>query len=221
MLRIGNRSRQGGFSTGLVLVLGLVLVAVVAGFTVVGAKNGAIDRDEAVKQAWGNVEAQYQRRFDLIPNLVQTVKGAANFEQETLTAVTQARASVGQVKLDASKLSAQGKSLLDNPEMMQKYMAAQQGLGSALSRLLVVTERYPELRATRNFADLQNQLEGTENRIAVARTDYNRAVQDFNAFTRKIPNAWFLSSEEFPRRTPFEANKAAGEAPKVDFGKGN
>ncbi|MFQ5750146.1 MAG: LemA family protein [Planctomycetota bacterium] len=185
------------------LVLGLVLVAVVAGFTVVGAKNGAIERDETVQQAWGNVEAQYQRRFDLIPNLVQTVKGAADFEQETLTAVTQARASVGQVKVDAGKL------------------AGQQGLGSALSRLLVVTERYPELRATRNFADLQHQLEGTENRIAVARTDYNRAVQDYNAFTRKIPNAWFLSQEEFPRRTPFEATKAAGEAPKVDFGKGN
>jgi len=221
MRQVPKRSYRGGISTPLALLLGVLALAAVAGFTVMNAKNGAIDRDETVGQAWANVEAQYQRRFDLIPNLVQTVKGAADFEKDTLTQVTSARASVGQVKLDAGKMDQQGKSLLDNPQLLQKYMAAQQQLGSALSRLLVVSERYPELRATQNFSDLQHQLEGTENRIAVARSDYNRATKDYNAFTRKIPNAWFLSTEEFPRRTPFEATKGASAVPSVDFGGGD
>ncbi|RMH04918.1 MAG: LemA family protein [Planctomycetota bacterium] len=209
--RIPRGPRSGG---GLLVSLLILVVLVAAGaFVVVGAKNGAVEKQETVAQKWADVETTLQRRFDLIPNLVETVKGAANFEQETLTAVTEARASVGQAKLEL------GQDALADPEALQKYMAAQQTLGGALSRLMVVAERYPELKATQNFADLQHQLEGTENRIAVARQDYNAAVKDFNTFVRKIPNKWFLSEEEFPPKPLFEAAPAAlGEAPKVDFG---
>jgi len=209
--RLPTGPRTGG---GL-LIFGLVVLALilVAGFVIVGAKNGAVDKQEAVTQKWADIESTLQRRYDLIPNLVETVKGAANFEQETLTAVTEARASVGQAKLEL------GADALNNPEALQQYMAAQQGLGSALSRLMVVAERYPDIKATQNFADLQHQLEGTENRINTSRQDYNAAVKDFNAFVRKIPNKWFLDAAEFPAKTPFEAAAAAlGEAPKVDFG---
>ncbi len=193
--------------------LGLLLLVVIGAFVVVGAKNGAVDKQETVSQEWADVETQLQRRLDLIPNLVETVKAAADFEQETLTAVTEARASVGQAKLEL------GADALGNPEALQQYMAAQQGLGSALSRLMVVAERYPDIKATQNFADLQNQLEGTENRIAVARQDYNAAVKDFNSFVRKIPNKWFVDAEEFAAKPLFEASAAAlGDAPKVDFG---
>jgi len=151
--RLPTGPRTGG---GL-LIFGLVVLALilVAGFVIVGAKNGAVDKQEAVTQKWADIESTLQRRYDLIPNLVETVKGAANFEQETLTAVTEARASVGQAKLEL------GADALNNPEALQQYMAAQQGLGSALSRLMVVAERYPDIKATQNFADLQHQLEGT------------------------------------------------------------
>ncbi|MBC8327728.1 MAG: LemA family protein [Planctomycetes bacterium] len=197
------------------LIFGLIVVAliVIAGFVIVGAKNGAVDKQEKVGQEWSDVETTLQRRFDLIPNLVETVKGAAGFEQDTLTAVTEARASVGQAKIEL------GADALNNPEALQKYMAAQQGLGGALSRLMVVAEQYPSLKATQNFADLQSQLEGTENRIAVARQDYNAAVKDFNAFVRKIPAKWFIDAADFPAKPLYEAAPAAlGDAPKVDFG---
>ena len=204
------RLRSGAVNTGLMILLGLVGLAVIAFFMYTGAKNGAVKHDESVKSAWGNVEASYQRRFDLIPNLVETVKGAANFEQKTLTDVTEARASVGRMNVNAEQL-------LQDPALMQQWMQAQGTLSGALQRLLVVSENYPELKATQGFADLQHQLEGTENRINVARTDYNKTVATYNTFVRKIPNTWFLSAAEFPVRPSFEAAAGAETAPAVKF----
>ncbi|HEX9873478.1 MAG TPA: LemA family protein [Deferrimonas sp.] len=166
--------------------------------------------EEGVFAAWADVEATYQRRADLIPNLVETVKGYAAHEQETLQAVTEARASVGQTKIDAKDLS--------DPAAVAKFQAAQGGLSSALSRLLVVAERYPDLKANQNFADLQNQLEGTENRINVARQRYNAAVQNFNSSIRTFPNNLtnkFLLHLE--RKEPFQAEAGAEKAPQVKF----
>lgn len=166
--------------------------------------------DEAVIAAWGDVEASYQRRADLIPNLVEVVKGYAAHEKETLTAVTEARAKVGNVQL--------GADVLNNPEAMAQFQAAQGGLSSALSRLMVVVERYPELKANQNFLDLQHQLEGTENRINVARVRYNDAVRIFNTSIRTFPNNLtnnFLL--KMPRREPFKADEGAATAPQVKF----
>jgi LemA protein len=166
--------------------------------------------EEGVFAAWADVEATYQRRADLIPNLVETVKGYAAHEQETLQAVTEARASVGQTKIDAKDLS--------DPAAVAKFQAAQGGLSSALSRLLVVAERYPDLKANQNFADLQHQLEGTENRINVARQRYNAAVQNFNSSIRTFPNnltnKFMLHLE---RKEPFQAEAGAEKAPQVKF----
>ena len=166
--------------------------------------------DEAVIAAWGDVEAAYQRRADLIPNLVEVVKGYAAHEKETLTAVTEARAKVGNVKL--------GADVINNPAAMAKFQAAQGGLSSALSRLMVVVERYPDLKANQNFLDLQHQLEGTENRINVARVRYNDAVRIFNTSIRTFPNNLtnnFLL--KLPRREPYKAEAGAEKAPTVKF----
>ncbi len=166
--------------------------------------------DEAVIAAWGNVEASYQRRADLIPNLVEVVKGYAAHEKETLTAVTEARAKVGQVKL--------GSDVINSPEAMANFQNAQGALSSALSRLMVVVERYPDLKANQNFLDLQHQLEGTENRINVARVRYNQAVQVYNSSIRTFPNNLtnnFLL--HLPRREPFKAEAGAAQAPVVKF----
>lgn len=203
----------GRVPVGLLLIVALVGVVALGFFWTIGIKNEAVAKDEAVVKAWADVEGQYQRRTDLIPNLVETVRGAADFEQDTLTQVTEARASVGQIKLS-------GESLLDDPAAMEQFMARQQTLGGALSRLLVVAEKYPQLTATQRFGDLQNQLEGTENRIAQARRDFTQSVQDYNTFIRKIPNKWLLDSEEYPRRETFQASAGAEEAPQVDFGGG-
>ncbi len=166
--------------------------------------------DEAVIEGWGNVEAAYQRRADLIPNLVETVKAYAAHEKETLTAVTEARAKVGQVKL--------GSDVINNPQAFEQFQEAQSGLSSALSRLMVVVERYPDLKANQNFRDLQHQLEGTENRINVARVRYNEAVRVFNTSIRTFPNNLtnrFLL--QLPRREPFKSEAGAEQAPKVQF----
>lgn len=166
--------------------------------------------DEAVIAAWGDVEASYQRRADLIPNLVEVVKGYAAHEKETLTAVTEARAQVGQVKL--------GSEVLNSPEAMANFQNAQGALSSALSRLMVVVERYPDLKANQNFLDLQHQLEGTENRINVARVRFNEAVRIFNTSIRTFPNNLtnnFLL--HLPRREPFKAEEGAAQAPVVKF----
>jgi len=166
--------------------------------------------EETVTAAWANVEATYQRRADLIPNLVETVKAYAAHEKETLQAVTEARSRVGQVNVKAENLS--------DPAAMQRFQAAQGELSGALSRLLVVAERYPDLKASQNFRDLQNQLEGTENRINVARQRYNEAVRVFNTSIRTFPNNLtnkFLLHLE--RKEPFQAEAGAEKAPKVKF----
>ncbi len=167
-------------------------------------------KEEAVFAAWGDVEAAYQRRMDLVPNLVETVKAYAKHERETLTAVTEARAKVGTIQMS--------KDLLNNPQTFTKFQQAQGELSSALSRLMVVMERYPDLKANQNFTDLQNQLEGTENRINVARVRYNQSVQDFNTNIRIFPNS--LTNKLFlhlERKEPFKADEAAKAAPKVQF----
>lgn len=189
--------------------LGLLVLAIFSvGAIAVSSYNRLVDLDEGVDSAWAQVENVYQRRADLIPNLVATVKGAADFEQETLTQVVEARAKVGQVQLsespDASQLGA--------------FQNAQNGLTSALSRLLLVVERYPELKATDAFRDLQAQLEGAENRITVERMRYNEVAQDFNATRRRFPTrlvaGWFGFDEPKPY---FEADDGADVVPKVEF----
>jgi LemA protein len=172
--------------------------------------NTIQQKDEAVIAAWGDVEASYQRRADLIPNLVETVKAYAAHEKETLTAVVEARAKVSQVSI--------GADALNNPQALAQFQSAQGGLSSALSRLMVVVERYPELKANENFRDLQHQLEGTENRINVARVRYNEAVRVFNTSIRTFPNNLtnnFLL--KLPRREPFKADEGAAKAPAVKF----
>ncbi len=167
-------------------------------------------REEAVFAAWGDVEATYQRRADLIPNLVEVVKGYAKHEAETLTAVTEARAKVGSIQAN--------KDLVNSPEALAKFQQAQGQLSGALSRLMVVVERYPDLKANQNFMDLQNQLEGTENRINVARTRYNKSVEEFNVSIRTFPNSMTNSLMlHLVRKEPFKAEEGAKVAPKVKF----
>jgi LemA protein len=188
------------------IVLGLILVSSISGC----GYNTMQASEEAVFAAWGDVEASYQRRSDLIPNLVEVVKGYAKHEAETLTAVTEARAKVGSMQLS--------KDMLKSPEAMAKFQAAQGQLSGSLSRLMVVVERYPDLKANQNFMDLQNQLEGTENRINVARVRYNKAVQDFNSSIRSFPNSLTNSLLlHLERKEPFKADEGAKTAPKVKF----
>lgn len=172
--------------------------------------NSIQANEEAVFAAWGNVESSYQRRADLIPNLVETVKGYAKHESDTLQAVTEARAKVGSIQLD--------QKLLDDPAAINRFQQSQGELSSALSRLLVVAEQYPELKANENFLDLQKQLEGTENRINVARDRYNTAVQIFNTSIRTFPNNLTNSILlKLQRKEPFKADEAAKTAPAVKF----
>ncbi|HBG05694.1 MAG: hypothetical protein A2075_11170 [Geobacteraceae bacterium GWC2_58_44] len=167
-------------------------------------------KEEAVFAAWGDVEASYQRRADLVPNLVEVVKGYAKHEAETLTAVTEARAKVGSMQVS--------RDAVNDPKTMENFQQAQSQLSGALSRLMVVVERYPELKANQNFMDLQNQLEGTENRINVARVRYNQAVQDFNTTIRSFPNSLTNSLLlHLARKEPFKADEGAKVAPKVKF----
>ncbi len=190
--------------------LAIVLVGLLAvGLYVTGVYNGLVGLDQKVQAQWGQVENVYQRRADLIPNLVETVKGAAAFEQNTFTAVTEARAKVGQVQINPGQLNAQ---------TFQQFQAAQDGLSSALSRLLVVVEKYPDLKATENFKELQAQLEGTENRIAVERMRFNETAQAFNTRRNRFPAvivAGFFS--KFAEKPYFKAQAGAENAPKVKF----
>jgi LemA protein len=166
--------------------------------------------EEAVFASWGDVESAYQRRADLIPNLVEVVKGYAKHESQTLTAVTEARAKVGSIQAS--------KEMLNDPQAFAKFQQAQGELSGALSRLMVVVERYPDLKANQNFLDLQNQLEGTENRINVARVRYNQAVQKFNTSIRVFPNSITNSVLlHLARKEPFKAEEGAKTAPKVKF----
>lgn len=186
----------------------IIAIVVVLGIMGVSKYNTMVSKDEAVVTQWANVETQYQRRADLIPNLVNTVKGYALHEKDVFESVTKARAQATSVTIDASNLT---------PAMMQQYQAAQSGLNSALSRLLAVAERYPELKANQNFLELQAQLEGTENRIAVERRRYNEMAQDYNVYIRKFPNSIFSGMFGFERRPPFEAEKGSEKAPDVQF----
>lgn len=170
--------------------------------------NSMVKLDENVKSKWGTVQTQYQRRADLVPNLVATVKGAAKFEQGTLTAVTEARAKATQMTVKADDLS---------PENIKKYQEAQGQLSQALGKLLSITENYPELKATEQFRDLSAQLEGTENRITVARKDFNDAVQEYNSKIRSFPANITASMFSFKEKGYFEADAAAKNAPKVEF----
>jgi LemA protein len=192
-------------SLGCVLVLGLLLIGV--GVAVAGSYNRLVGLQEAVESAWGDVQNQYQRRADLVPNLVATVRGAAEFEQETFTRVTEARAKVGQVSIGG----------LPDAQQLEQFQQAQGELSSALSRLLVVVERYPELTATQAFRDLQVQLEGTENRITVARNRFNEAAQAYNATRRRFPAVLIAGMFGFDERPYFAAQEGAETAPRVEF----
>lgn len=187
-------------------LLGLLILSTLSGC----GYNTIQANEEAVFAAWGDVEASYQRRADLIPNLVEVVKGYAKHEAETLTAVTEARAKVGSMQLT--------KEALNDPATFSKFQQAQGELSGALSRLMVVVERYPDLKANQNFLDLQNQLEGTENRINVARVRYNKAVEVFNVSIRTFPNSLTNSMLlHLERKEPFKAEEGAKTAPKVKF----
>jgi LemA protein len=189
----------------------ILFSAMLSGLTGCGY-NTMQANEEAVKAAWGDVESAYQRRNDLIPNLVEVVKGYAKHEQETLQAVTEARAKVGSIQMS--------KALLDDPKAFAQFQEAQGAMSSALSRLMVVVEQYPDLKANQNFLDLQHQLEGTENRINVARSRYNKAVETFNTSIRIFPNSITNSLLlHLKMREPFKAEAGAEKAPKVDFGK--
>ena len=185
-----------------------IAIVVVLGFVGVSKYNKMVVKDEDVLTQWANVETQYQRRADLIPNLVNTVKGYASHEKETLEGVIQARAAATSIKIDASNLT---------PAMIQQYQSAQSGITSALSKLLAVSERYPDLKANQNFLELQAQLEGTENRISVERRRYNEIAKDYNVYIRSFPNSIFASIFGFERRPPFEAEAGSEKAPEVKF----
>lgn len=191
------------------LTLATAIVVIATTFSSCGY-NGMVNREEAIDGKWAQVENQYQRRADLIPNLVETVKGAADFEKGTLESVIEARSNATSIKLDAKDLT---------QENLDKFQAAQDQLSGALSRLMVVVERYPELKATQAFQDLMVQLEGTENRISVERKNFNDAVMDYNAFIRRFPNNITASIFGFEKRAYFKAQEGADVAPKVDFGK--
>ena len=192
--------------TMLPLPLVLLLLSLLSGC----GYNTMQANEEAVTAAWGNVESSYQRRADLIPNLVEVVKGYAKHESETLQAVTEARAKVGSMQVS--------KDILNNPESLNKFQQAQGQLSGALSRLMVVVEKYPDLKANQNFMDLQKQLEGTENRINVARERYNAAVQTFNTSIRTFPNSMTNSLMlHLQRKEPFKAEEGAKVAPRVKF----
>ncbi len=196
---------------GCLVVLG-ILVVVAIGLYSWGknAYNQMVTLDEGVKEAWGQVENVYQRRFDLIPNLVETVRGYAEHEQETFTAVTDARAKAG----GTFNIS---EEVLDNPEMFQKFQQAQGSLGSALQRLLVIQESYPELKANENFLQLQSQLEGTENRIAVERRRFNEVAREYNVYIRQFPRNFLANIFGFKAKPYFAATEGADQAPKVQF----
>ena len=186
--------------------IGVAALLVIYGISI---NNGLVEKQESVNQSWAQVENQYQRRADLVPNLVNTVKGAADFEKETLTSVIEARSKATSIQLNANDL--------DNPQKLQQFQQAQQQLSGALSRLMVTVERYPELKANANFRDLQTQLEGTENRIATERQRFNEVVPTDNTDLRKFPTNVFAGILGFDEKAYFEADKGASEAPEVDF----
>jgi LemA protein len=193
---------------GTIILLAVGALLLLLMFNGCGSYNNMVSKQEAVSQGWSQVENVYQRRMDLIPNLVNTVKGVANFEQKTLTDVIQARANASSIKVDASKLS---------PDQISKFQASQGELSQALGRLMVVAEQYPQLKATQNFLELQSQLEGTENRIAVERQKFNEVVMDYNSYVRKFPQVIYAGMFGFDKKGYFEATAGAEKAPEVQF----
>lgn len=189
------------------IVLGIIALALFG--WVKNSYNGLVQEQENVEKAWGNVENVYQRRADLIPNLVETVKGYAKHEQETLEGVIEARANATKVTIDPKNMT---------PEDLQKYQAAQGDVTNALSRLIAVSESYPDLKANQNFLELQGQLEGTENRISVERNKFNEAAQSYNTKRRTFPTNIIASIFSFGDKPYFKAQEGADKAPKVDFG---
>ncbi len=194
--------------TGLVAAVVVVVLLVVAAFYCYTTYNGLVNKDEAVKTAWSNVETQYQRRADLIPNLVNTVKGYAAHESQTLESVTAARANATSINLSVDELT---------PERMAEFQQAQSQLQSALGRLIAVSERYPDLKANQNFMELQAQLEGTENRIAVARKDFNEVARTYNVAVRRFPSNVVAGLFGFEQKPYFDALEGAETAPVVNF----
>ena len=191
------------------IIIGVIIIAVLILFRLfVSPYNNMVKMEEGVTSQWAQVENVYQRRADLIPNLVNTVKGYATFEKETLTQVIEARSRATQVTVNPANLT---------PEALQQFQQAQGGLSSALSRLMVVVERYPELKANQNFLELQAQLEGSENRIAVERNKFNETVQRYNAYIRSFPNNIVASIFNFEKKPYFEADKGAETVPEVKF----
>ena len=191
------------------IIIGVIIIAVLILFRLfVSPYNNMVKMEEGVTSQWAQVENVYQRRADLIPNLVNTVKGYATFEKETLTQVIEARSRATQVTVNPANLT---------PEALQQFQQAQGGLSSALSRLMVVVERYPELKANQNFLELQAQLEGSENRIAVERNKFNETVQRYNAYIRSFPNNIVASIFNFEKKPYFEADKGAEKVPEVKF----
>ena len=186
----------------------IIAVAVILVIWGVSSYNGLVNIEEGVNGQWANVETQYQRRADLIPNLVSTVKGYAAHESETLEAVVEARSKATQITVDASDLT---------PEKLAEYQKAQGAVSSALGKLLAIQESYPDLKANQNFLELQAQLEGTENRINVARVNFNNAAQEYNAKIRRFPNSMFAGIFGFDKRAYFEAAEGASSAPQVQF----
>ncbi|MBK7108767.1 MAG: LemA family protein [Bacteroidetes bacterium] len=186
----------------------IVIIAIILYNFFAGAQRSMVELDEAANGKWANVQSSYQRRADLIPNLVNTVKGYADFEQETLVKVIEARAKATSITIDPSNAT---------PEQFAQFQQAQDELGGALSRLLVTIERYPDLKANQNFLELQAELAGTENRINVARNDYNTSIQAYNTYVRRFPQNLLAGMFGFERRSMFEATAGSDVAPKVEF----
>jgi LemA protein len=191
-----------------IVLIGIVALLVIFVFWGCSAYNGMVKQDEQVKNSWANVNTEYQKRSDLVGNLVNTVKGAANFEQETLTRVIEARAKASSINITADQLT---------PENVQKFQQAQSELSGALSRLLVTVERYPELKANQNFLQLQGQLEGIENDVRNSRRTYNETVNTYNTKVRSFPMNMLAGMFGFSKKEPFKADEGAERAPKVQF----
>ena len=196
-----NLKKQLGWIIPVALLVVIILWAI-SGY------NGMVSMDESVQGKWADVETQYQRRADLIPNLVSTVKGYAAHESETLESVVKARSEASSVKVDPENIT---------PEKLAEYQKAQSGVSSALGRLMVIVEKYPDLKANQNFLELQSQLEGTENRINVARRDFNEAAKQYNTSIRRFPKNIIAGMFGFEKKAYFEAEKGAEQAPKVEF----
>jgi LemA protein len=197
-----------GCLISIIIVVFLALVVLMMILCGIKVYNGMVTMQESVTSQWGNVETSYQRRSDLIPNFVNTVKGAANFEQTTLTQVIEARSRATSVTIDPANMTA---------EDMQQFQQAQGQVGSALSRLMVVVEKYPELRATQNFRDLQVELEGTENRISVERRKFNEVALSYNTYIKRFPQNFLAGMFGFQAKPYFEADEGAEKAPEVKF----